>query len=171
METEKMIGKNTIKRFVRKGELEKIENYDKAIADKTQIWHCHHRLELTLDGEFAHTKEELKRLGMYYHRPYFELIFVTNAEHGKIHSKSRSEEHRKKLSEASKRNNGMKTSEEARKKVSESLKGRKFSEERRKHMSEAMKGKKLSEETRKKMSESRKRYFEKKRQNKENNNV
>lgn len=23
-----------------------IENYDKAIADKTQTWHCHHRDEI-----------------------------------------------------------------------------------------------------------------------------
>lgn len=29
-----------------------IENYDKAIADKTQTWICHHRLETyTSDGE------------------------------------------------------------------------------------------------------------------------
>ena len=68
-----------------KDAISKIENYDKAIADNTQTWECHHRLELTLDGEFAHTPEELKRLGMYYDRPYFELIFLTKLEHSRLH--------------------------------------------------------------------------------------
>ena len=72
-----------------KDDISKIENYDKAIADTTQTWHCHHRLELTLEREFAHSKEELKRLGMYYHRPYFELIFLTNSEHNRLHHKGK----------------------------------------------------------------------------------
>jgi len=66
-----------------------IENYDKAIADKEK-WICHHRLELTLDGDFALSKEELIRFGMYYHRPYFELIFLPWNEHTKIHMNNRS---------------------------------------------------------------------------------
>lgn len=28
-----------------------IENYDKAVADKEQVWHCHHRLEICENGE------------------------------------------------------------------------------------------------------------------------
>ena len=72
----------------RKEELHKIENYDKAINDKTQVWHLHHRLELTLDGEFAHTSKELGRLGMYKHRPYFELIFLTEHDHKSLHASS-----------------------------------------------------------------------------------
>jgi len=97
-----MICERSVKYFVREGELEKIENYDKAIADKTQTWHCHHRLELTLDGEFACSMQDLKRMGMYYNRPYFELIFLTKAEHQTIHNqcKPRSSETRKKLSKA-----------------------------------------------------------------------
>ena len=98
-----MISEGNVKSFVREGELKKIENYDKAIADKKQTWHCHHRLELTLGGEFAHSKEELKRLGMYYKRPYFELIFLTPTEHKRLHSKAQSDETKKKLSEARKR--------------------------------------------------------------------
>lgn len=99
-----MISKNSIKRIVREGELEKIENYDKALADKTQTWICHHRLELTLDGEFAHTPEELQRMGMYFNRPYFELIFLTRAEHNKLHKQgiSLSTETKKKVSESQK---------------------------------------------------------------------
>ena len=92
-----MISEYNVRRFVKEGEMEKIENYDKAVADKSQTWHCHHRLELTLDGEFAHSMAELKRLGMYYKRPYFELIFLTKTEHRKLHGKAKSEETKKKL--------------------------------------------------------------------------
>ena len=28
-----------------RGDISKIENYDKAIADTKTVWHCHHRLE------------------------------------------------------------------------------------------------------------------------------
>ena len=91
-------------RYVRKGEIEKIENYEKALNDKTQIWHCHHRLELTLDGEFAHTPEELNRLGVYYKRPYYELIFLTPSQHRKLHGAGLKESSREKMSKASKLN-------------------------------------------------------------------
>lgn len=71
-----------------KDDISKIENYELAIADTEHMWDCHHRLELTLDGEHAHTPKELKRLGMYYNRPYFELIFLTKSEHNKLHRKT-----------------------------------------------------------------------------------
>lgn len=165
-----MIGK-IVKYLVREGELTKIENYDKAVADETQLWNCHHRLELTLDGEFAHSQEDLIRMGMYYNRPYFELIFLTHSEHSRLHGNSRSieyknkmsetlkgrkfnEETKKKLSEASKRRY---SNEEGRKKLSEALKGRKLSEEHRKNIGKASKGRKLSEETKKKISKALKR--------------
>ena len=47
-------------------------------------------------------------------------------------------------------------SEEVRKKISESLKGKQFSEETRRKLSDANKGKTLSEEARKKMSDAKK---------------
>lgn len=147
-----MIAKR-INKVVRKGDLTKIENYDKAIADETQTWICHHRLELTLEGEFAHSQKELERMGMYYHRPYFELIFLTETEHKSLHGENKSESTKKKLSEAAK---GRKFSEETKKKISEKMKGREKSEEHRKKMSEALKGRKASEETRKKLSEAKK---------------
>lgn len=68
-----------------KDDISKIENYEQAINDKTQTWVCHHRLELTLEGEYAHSADELDRLGMYYNRPYFELIFLTPKEHYDLH--------------------------------------------------------------------------------------
>lgn len=67
-------------------EYQKIENYELAKADNFKGWHCHHRLELTLDNEYAHSKEDLIRLNMYYNRPYFELIFLPNNEHHKLHN-------------------------------------------------------------------------------------
>ena len=71
-----------------------------------------------------------------------------------------SEEVRKKISESMKGKpgtmNGKKHSEEVRKKMSESHKGRTHSEEVRKKLSESNKGRTHSEEARKKMSESHK---------------
>lgn len=77
----------------------------------------------------------------------------------KLKELGRTEEHRRKLSEAKK---GKHLSEEHRRKISEAKKGKKKSEETKQRMSEAQKknsvwrGKKLSEETKRKMSESRK---------------
>lgn len=72
-------------KYCRPGEFELIENYELAKADNFKGWDIHHRLELTLDGEYAHSIEELKRMNMYYNRPYFELIFLTRKEHNKLH--------------------------------------------------------------------------------------
>ena len=77
--------------FCRTPEL--IENYDKAIADTTQTWQCHHRLEThNSDGErrlVDISKAELIALGMYFDRPPEELIFLTSAEHHCLHNKGK----------------------------------------------------------------------------------
>lgn len=117
-------------------DISKIENYDKALADTSQTWVCHHRLELTLDGEFAHTHKELIRLGMYYKRPYFELIFLTPSEHEALHCNT--EEFKQKMSESHK---GIKPTKETKRKISESLKEHPVSEETKQKMSESLKGK------------------------------
>lgn len=102
-----------------------IENYDKAIADKTQTWICHHRLETyTSDGErrFIDIRpEELIALDMYFHRPPNELIFLTKEEHNTLHSKGKhsSVESRTKMSMAAK---SVKHTQEWNKKVGESQK-------------------------------------------------
>lgn len=126
-------------------DISKIENYDKAVADSAQSWDVHHRLELTLDGEFAHTATELKRLGMYYNRPYFELIFLTHSEHQRLHNMGKNN-----------RFYGKNHSDEHRKKIAETMKGRTFTDEHKRKIAEAMKGKNHSNDTRKKMSESAK---------------
>ena len=69
----------------REGERKLIENYDKAVADNFKGWMLHHRLECTIDGEYALSVKDLKRMNMYYNRPYFELIYLTNSEHSKLH--------------------------------------------------------------------------------------
>ena len=115
-------------------DISKIENYDKAIADTTQTWLCHHRLEThNSDGErrlvdLSH--KELIALGMYYHRSASELIFLERDEHSRLHAKSRkySEETRAKLSKALKGkpapNKGKHHSEETKRKMAEAHKGK-----------------------------------------------
>ena len=76
------------KRFCK--EPEKIENYEKALADNFKGWECHHRLQTwTSDGErrlVNISAAELKALGMYYNRPASELIFLTVSEHRLLHN-------------------------------------------------------------------------------------
>ena len=128
---------------------ENIENYQKALADNFIGWDCHHRLEThTSDGErrlVDITHKELKSLDMYYDRPSSELIFLTRNEHKSLHKVS--EETKKKMSESKK---GKKHSEEAKKKMSEAKKGKPspnkgklFSEEHKNKLSEAHKGKNI----------------------------
>ena len=99
---------------------ENIENYDKAKADNFVGWVCHHRKGVDIPTE------ELQVLDMYYNRPPEELIFLTRSEHHYLHKKGKK---RKPMSD------------EAKIKLSISLKGRPVSEEHRKKLSEAAKGK------------------------------
>ena len=107
-----------------KNDISLIENYDKAIADDTQTWHCHHRRETIF------SRKDLIEIGEYYNRPACELIFLTKSEHMKLHhlDKPLSEDTRRKLSEANKGKPSW-------------MKGKHHSEESRKKMSEANKGK------------------------------
>lgn len=79
-----------------------IENYDKAIADTTQTWICHHRLEL--HDDYRNSIEDLKLMNLYYNRPASELIYLTRSEHTTLHMTGKrrifTDEHRRKLSEA-----------------------------------------------------------------------
>ena len=136
------------KRFCK--EPEKIENYEKAKADNFKGWECHHRLETHNSDGIRRivdiSVEELIALGMYYHRPAEELIFLTDEEHGQLHQKGkkRSAETRRKMSGAKK---DKKLSEEHKKKIGLAMegkpgpnKGKKFSAEHKKKISEAAKG-------------------------------
>lgn len=63
-------------------DITKIENFNEAINDRTQVWECHHRLET----ELGKTADELRELGLYDNRPASELIFLTKSEHSHLHS-------------------------------------------------------------------------------------
>ena len=65
-------------------DINKMENYEKAITDKTQTWDCHHRLEIK--GKFRNSTELLKKCGLYYNVPAWQLIFLTHKEHRSLHS-------------------------------------------------------------------------------------
>ena len=99
-----MISEESAKSYC-KDDISLIENYDKAIADKTQIWHCHHRRETIF------SRKDLIEIGEYYNRPACELIFLTKSEHMRLHhlgkpsgmkGKHHSVEARKKMSELKK---------------------------------------------------------------------
>ena len=139
---------------------ELIENYDKAIADTTHVWNCHHRLEThTSDGERRLVDisiAELIALGMYYDRPPEELIFLTKAEHQRLHNvgksspmkgKHHTEDTKRKMSESNKGkhrigpNKGKHHTEDTKRKMSESHKGKVLSEEQKRKISEKLKGK------------------------------
>ena len=77
-----MISKTAIKYC--RDDISNIENYNKAIADKENIWHCHHRFE-TDCPLLLMSKEELKERDLYYNRPADELIFLTKKEHHRLH--------------------------------------------------------------------------------------
>lgn len=105
-------------------DIENVENYEKAKADNFVGWCCHHRLQTwTSDGERRLVDiraEELIALGMYWHRPASELIFMTESEHHSLHNKG---EHNPNYGKPGP-NKGKKFSEEHRKKIGEKSKGR-----------------------------------------------
>lgn len=149
-----MICSKTAKRFC-KEDLSKIENYNKAMADKENTWHCHHHTEIWWNC----SKKDLIDNECYYNRKACELIFLTSKEHRSLHSKGNKNPFY-----------GKTHTEETRRKLSEALKEREFSTEYCSKMSSRMKGNKnpmygryQSEESKRKISESQKaRYAQKK---------
>ena len=63
-------------------DLSLIENYNEAVADKENIWVCHHRKETDLGMKSF----ELMANGLYFNRPASELIFLTRDVHAKLHA-------------------------------------------------------------------------------------
>ena len=101
-------------------DLSLIENYDKAVADTTQTWDCHHRVEILPCGRFS--TDDLIKFGLYWKRPASELIFLTKTEHNRLHKTGvlRSDATKKAISDAKK---GIPLSEAHKKAISEAHKG------------------------------------------------
>lgn len=87
--------------------IENIENYEKAVSDKTKTWHCHHIWETML----GYSAKELKEMDEYYGIPAQNLIFLTPSEHRRVHNngelnnfygKHHTEENKMKISKANK---------------------------------------------------------------------
>ena len=122
----------------------KIKNYDEAIKSPLR-YDLHHRLEISE----MQSRSDLKFLHLYYNRPPEELVFLEHGEHMRLHNANLSAETRQKMSESKKVNQnalGHHCSEDARKKMSDALKGEKS----------YMYGKPKSAETRQKISEANK---------------
>lgn len=159
-----MIRLSTVKKYCNE-DISLIENYDKAINDTTQTWHCHHRLET--DSNI--TQKELKEKKIYYNRPASELIFLTPFEHLHLHNYGKggwhwhhTEETKQKISKNSwwHNNPDAEILKCRSKKISKKLKGRvgtftgkKHTEETKQRMSESAKGRTVNEEIRKRISE------------------
>ena len=122
-----------------------IENYNKAIVDKDNIWDCHHRREIETP------RKELIKIGEYFNRPASELIFLTRSEHMALHNtlkfkgkpswnkgKKMSDGFKQKLSIAKKN-----ISEETKRKIAAAKIGKHHSNEAKQKISEATKYKNI----------------------------
>lgn len=119
-----MISNRSIKSYC-KEDPSHIENYDKAIADKTQTWYCHHKLEI--GNGYTNTVDDLKLMNLYYNRPACELIFLTASEHQLLHMNNVSTEYRNKFRKSKIGNSNAKghvLSQEQRNKHSKLFKGK-----------------------------------------------
>lgn len=128
-------------------DIENVENYEKAKADNFEGWECHHRLEThTSDGKRRTvdiSRKELQALGMYYHRPAEELIFITIPEHSSLHHKGKPSPRK-----------GKRLSEKTKQKMRDSHKGQVAWNKGKTGVNGLQKGKKhnVSEEGRKRMA-------------------
>ena len=134
-----MINEKNVKKFCCE-DLSLIENYELAVNDTTQTWHCHHRGEVLPCGRFS--VSDLKKFELYFNRPAAELIFLTPTAHRQLHNKGVPKLYLK----------GVPKSEEHKKAISEALKGVPLSEEHKKAIGKAHKDIPLSEEHRAKLS-------------------
>ena len=128
-----MIDEKVVRKYC-KEDISKIKNYEAAMNDTSQTWHCHHMTETWWNC----SKQELIDNECYYNRKACELIFLTPSEHSRLHMKGRT------------------VTDETRRKIGEAKKGKKLSEEHRRKLSEANKGKHHTEEWRRKSGKAHK---------------
>lgn len=92
-------------------DITKVENYEEAAKVNFVGYDLHHRLETHFsNGDLRPlnarlSKDELIALDMYYNRQADELIFLTHAEHTRLHKKDEkfTENHKRKISESIKK--------------------------------------------------------------------
>ena len=121
-----------------------IENYNEAVSSPEK-WVCHHRGEILPCGRY--TPADLKKFGLYYHRPASELVFLTRNEHTRIHKlgnknclgKHRTEATKEKLRQA---HLGKRLSDAAKEKLRQLNLGKRLSDETKAKMSQKWLGKK-----------------------------
>ena len=139
-----MINKYNAKKYC-KEDISKIENYEQAVNDTTKMWVCHHRDEIKVLPSgitVIRSHKELKENGLYYGRPANELIFLTKAEHQRLHFLNCSEETKRKFSESHKGKSSWNKGKSSWNKGKSSWsKGKSLSEEHRRKISEANKSK------------------------------
>lgn len=101
-----MISNNTVKKYCCE-DISLIENYKEAV-NSNEIYDCHHRLEIDLKK----TPKELQELNLYYNRPANELVFITHADHTRLHQTNKifSQSTKDLLSDAGKKRVGDKNS-------------------------------------------------------------
>lgn len=102
-----------------------IQNYQQAIEDQTQVWHCHHRLQF--QGEFHNSAKLLKKCGMYKNVPAWQLIFLKPEIHDSMHGKWNFYN----IAKGFCGRKGIPLSKEHRQKLSQSLMGHEVSDESR----------------------------------------
>ena len=147
-----MINEKQARKFC-KEDISKIKNYDAAIADKTQTWHCHHMTETWWNC----SAKDLIENECYYNRKACELIFLTQSEHRRLHMKGDKNPMYGRTGDNNP-SHGLHRTEETKLKISNArkrlaLKGRPSNR----------KGVTLSDETRRKMTEAAKRRWANKR--------
>lgn len=129
-----MIDFNEAKRYCSE-DISLIENYSLAMTDSQQVWHCHHKLGPHKD--YCNTSKELKKMGLYYHRPACELIFLTEEQHREAHKWNSMGERngmygthktKEEKDNLSKKITGIKRSTETKDKMSKARTGKAYSE-------------------------------------------
>lgn len=135
-----MICKANVKKYC--SDMENIENYEIA-ASSEDLWDCHHRLEThNSDGERRTvdlSKKELIALDMYLNRPASELIFIPHIEHIRLHNNGN--QYFKGKTPWNKDKKCGPRSEETKRKIAETEKGKTISKDTKRKMSESHKGK------------------------------
>lgn len=78
-----MFNASHVRRYCHEGDIPLIEGYAEAVASD-ELYVIHHRNEIQPDGVRC-TIKWLKEHHLYWGRPYWELIFMKDTEHRKLH--------------------------------------------------------------------------------------